>query len=149
MWEWSQPIREGVTYVTSSLIGWDHSHMTWNRNLGAIDSSHTRKPNKSENVSCCMEGFLVISVLSVLTHWGPNKILLTTSSNAFSWKKMFVFWFKFHWSLFPCIHSTIIQHWFSLWLGAKQVTNHYLNQWWPRPMMPYWIPRPQWVNMNK
>ena len=28
-WERSPPMREGVTSVTSSLIGWDHSHMTW------------------------------------------------------------------------------------------------------------------------
>ena len=35
---------------------------------------------------------------NMLTHWGPNKIDVsqTSFSDAFSWMKMFVFWFKFH-----------------------------------------------------
>ena len=35
----------------------------------------------------------------VLTHWDINRIeniLQMTFSNVFSWKKIFVFWFKFH-----------------------------------------------------
>ena len=28
MWEWSRPMKEDITYVASSLIGWDDSHMT-------------------------------------------------------------------------------------------------------------------------
>ena len=43
---------------------------------------------------------------------------------------MFEFRFKFHWSLFPRVQLTIIQHWFRWWLGAVQATSHYLNQWW-------------------
>ena len=38
-----------------------------------------------------------------LTHWAPDKmdaISQTTFSSAFSWLKMFEFWFKFPWSLF-------------------------------------------------
>ena len=38
-----------------------------------------------------------------LTHWGWDKmvaILQTKFSNAFSWRKMYEFWLKFHWSLF-------------------------------------------------
>ena len=39
-----------------------------------------------------------------LTHWGRgemNNISQTTFSNIFSSMKMFEFWLKFHWSLFP------------------------------------------------
>ena len=39
-----------------------------------------------------------------LTHWGRDKmdaISQTTYSNAFSWMKIGVFWWKFHWNLFP------------------------------------------------
>ena len=39
-------------------------------------------------------------------------ILQTTSSNAFSWKKSYVFWFEFHWSLFLRVQLTMCQHWF-------------------------------------
>ena len=33
-------------------------------------------------------------------------------SEAFSWMKNFVFWLKFHWSLFLMVQLTIAQHWF-------------------------------------
>ena len=44
-------------------------------------------------------------------------------------KKIFEFWLKFHWNLFPLVKSTIFQHWFRWWLGAIQATSHYLNLW--------------------
>ena len=53
---------------------------------------------------------------------------LTTFSNAFSWKKIYKFRSRFHWSLFPGVQLTIFQHRFRYWLGADQVTSHYLNQ---------------------
>ena len=68
-----------------------------------------------------------------LTHWGRDKmdvISQTTGSSAFSWKKMFEFRLKFHWSLFLRVQLTIIQHCFRQWLGAVQATSHYLKQWW-------------------
>ena len=39
-------------------------------------------------------------------------ILQTIFWDAFSWMKSFVFWLKFHWSLFLRVQLTIIQHWF-------------------------------------
>ena len=50
-----------------------------------------------------------------LTHWGRDKmatIFLTTFLNAFSWMKIFVFWWKFQWNLFPRAQLTIFHHWF-------------------------------------
>ena len=50
-----------------------------------------------------------------LTHWGPDKMAAvseTTFSNAFSWMKMIEYRLKFHWSLFPGVQLTILQHWF-------------------------------------
>ena len=49
--------------------------------------------------------------------------------NEFSWIKMYEFWLKFHRSLFPRVQLTIFQYWFRKWLGADQVTSHYLNCW--------------------
>ena len=63
-----------------------------------------------------------------------DAFLQTTFSSAFSSMKMFEFWLRFHWSLFLSVKLTIFQHWFRWWLGAKQVTSHYVNQWW----LVYW-----------
>ena len=72
-------------------------------------------------------------VLPVLTYWGRDKmdaISQTKFWSAFSWMEMFEFRLKFHWSLFPRVQLTILQHWFRQWLGAVQATSDYLNQWW-------------------
>ena len=74
-----------------------------------------------------------------LTHWGWNKmaaIMQTTFLNLFLSVKMFLFWLKLHWNLFPKVQLTIIHHWF--WcFSNKQATSYYLNhQWWPNLI--YW-----------
>ena len=71
----------------------------------------------------------------------------TTFSNAFLWKKMFKFWLRFHWNVFPRVQLTILQHRFRWWLGIKQATSHYLNQWCPRLPMHICVTQPQWVNI--
>ena len=71
--------------------------------------------------------------LNELTHWGwdeMDNISQMTFSNVFSSVKMFELWWKFHWSLFLRVQSSVFQHWFRWWLGAVQVTSHYLDQWW-------------------
>ena len=52
--------------------------------------------------------------LNELTHWGRDKmdaISQTIFSNAFSSMKMFQLRLNFHWSLFPMVQLTILQHW--------------------------------------
>ena len=47
--------------------------------------------------------------LNELTHCDRDKMaanFLTTMSNTFSWRKMYKFWLKFHWSLFPNVQLT-------------------------------------------
>ena len=86
---------------------------------------------------------------SSLTHLGRYKMAViprTTFSNAFSCTKICEFWLKFHWSLFLTIQLTIFLHWFRWWLGAKQATSHYLNQWCPRLPMDICVTWPKWVN---
>ena len=56
-------------------------------------------------------------------------IYQTAFSNAFSSIKMYEFRLRFHWSLFPNVQLTIFQHWFRLWLGTVQATDHFLHQW--------------------
>ena len=82
------------------------------------------------------------------THWGRDELdatFQTTFSKAFFLMKMFQLPLKFHWSLFPRVQLTLFQHWFRWWLGAIQVTSHYLNQWW-LVTTHICITRPQWVN---
>ena len=55
------------------------------------------------------------SQLRPLTHLPLDKmsaISQTIFSDAFSWIKSFVFWLKFHWSLFLRVQLTISQYWF-------------------------------------
>ena len=83
-----------------------------------------------------------------LTHWGRGKmsaIFQTPFSNAFSWIKIVVFWWKFRWNLFPRVQLTIFQLWFREWLGASQETSHYLNQWWLSLMTHTGITWAEWV----
>ena len=71
--------------------------------------------------------------LESLTHLPLDKmadISQTIFSDALSWMEFFVFWLKFHWSLFLRVQLKTNQHWFRWWLGAEQVTSHYLNQCW-------------------
>ena len=61
------------------------------------------------------------------TKWPP--FWQTTFSIGFSWMKMTIFRFKFHWNLFPGVQLIINQNWFRQWLGTEQATSHYLKQW--------------------
>ena len=68
-----------------------------------------------------------------LPHRGSDKmadVFHTAFKNVFDWLKMFEFRIQFHWSLFPRILLTIVQHWFRQWLATNQATSAYLNQWW-------------------
>ena len=83
---------------------------------------------------------------SMLTYWGLNKMVnigQTKFSNAFSWMKIIVSGFKFHWSLFPKFDFAICQHWLRWWLGTAHATSHYLNQILSSSKMPHCLPRPQ------
>ena len=60
--------------------------------------------------------------------------------------KIFVFWLKFHWSMFLRVQLTITQHWFIWWLGAEQATSHYLNQCCPGSLTHICGTKGRWVN---
>ena len=75
--------------------------------LGASNATGLSRVSKScpiSRVSKSCPKFVEIMIKDQLTHWGRDKmatIFQTPLSNAFSWKKMFEFRLKFHWSLFP------------------------------------------------
>ena len=51
--------------------------------------------------------------------YGCHFAAQTIFSKAFSWMKNFVFWLKFHRSLFLRVLLTITQHWLRSWLGTE------------------------------
>ena len=61
------------------------------------------------------------------TTWPPFADIF----HAFSWMKTFVFWLKFHWSLFLWMKFTVSQHWFqaTVWCQATIWTNDGLIYW--------------------
>ena len=65
-------------------------------------------------LTCCSQNHADSSPEG-LTHSGRDKtaaILQMTFSNAFSWMKLIVFLFKFHWNMFPGVQLGICQPWF-------------------------------------
>ena len=75
----------------------------------------THKFNLFNNCTNVNMTWMFECLIDILTHWGRDKmaaIFQTTFSKAFSWMKMFKFRLNFHWSLFPKVQLTILQHWF-------------------------------------
>ena len=78
-----------------------------------------------------------VNAMQVTCHWHGRHVadintlsrdkmdanFLTSVSNAFSWRKIFIIRLRFHWILCPRVQLITFQHWFR-WLL------HYLNQWW-------------------
>ena len=105
-------------------------HVQYNQAMGAHNTSVWHSPCQYfQAVNYFTQEFM-------LAHWGRDKmaaIFQTTFSDAFSWMKRYEFRLKFHLSLFLRVQLKIFQHWFRKWLGAGQVTRHYLKlPWWPR-----------------
>ena len=78
--------------------------------------------NDTKTAECGQASSRHIGDHTELTHLPRDKVAAisqTIFSNAFSWMKNFVFWIKFHWSMFLRVQLTIAQHWFRYWLGAE------------------------------
>ena len=84
-------------------------HASWKRKTTKSYGTTTSRVND------CINPLALGRYDSNLTQWGRDKmadIFQTTISNAFSWMKMYEFWLRFHWTLFPRVRLTISQHWF-------------------------------------
>ena len=114
---------------------WQYIPITDDRHLieilGGVGTYPTRKHVTLMVYSRWAKGVIeiVAQVKHVHDNFGHNEITGTTSvntlrprqmdaisqttfSSAFSWKKMFEFLLKFHWSMFLRVELTIFQHWF-------------------------------------
>ena len=110
-----------IFYLCHSLVnigtcsnGWQISTLIFSRNVTFAPVTSKCWYGSSSARHCSLFG-AVPRPLHSLTHWGRNEmnnISQTTFSNVFSSMKMFEFRLKFHWSLFPRVQLTIIQHWF-------------------------------------
>ena len=64
----------------------------------------------------------------VITYRSRNKMVAvcqTTFSNSFSWMKIVLFWFKFHWNLFPKIELLKSLCWINYWPGVENVPSRF------------------------
>ena len=60
-------------------------------------------------------------------------------------KKMFVFWFKFHWMLFWMFQFQLTMNKYWQWLGGEQAISHCLNRSWTSSRTHICVTIPQWV----
>ena len=106
---------------------------------------HNEMPQTVDILTYAKQGMthLTLSILSLLTHLPLDKMAAILADDILkcSLMKIIKFWFKFHWNLFPAVQLTINQHWF-----AKQVTSHFLNQWWQSSLTHICSTRGRWVN---
>ena len=137
--------------VTPLLIGWAHTqndlcivtNMFATIGRQSLKWGH-RSMRMLGKVSCRWTIYFLIHSSSPPEQNGRHS--QTTFSNAFSWIKIRVFWFNFHWILFLWVQLTIRQHWSRWWLGAEQVTSHYPKQCWPTSLAHLCGTRGSWVN---
>ena len=92
----------------------------------------------------CMRETLLLLISLYLTHWGQYwdnmaAILQTTTSNAFSWMKMYRFWVP-KGSMNNIARLNQIMAW-----TRSLATSHYLNQWWSGLLTRISVIQPQWV----
>ena len=108
-----QFLKSELLYFDSNLSEVSYLGTNWQEVI--IDSGDGSAPNKQQTIISCNDDPICIPRPNVLTHLPLDKmaaISQKTFSNACSWMKSFIFWFKFHWSLFLSIKLTIFQHWF-------------------------------------
>ena len=85
----------------------------------------------------------LVSGLSFLTHWALKDVV---NSNTCPIKFMSTYEIVFRWMPLNTFDdkTTLVQ----LMVWCNQVPSHYLNQCWPRSMLPYSITRPQLIKNN-
>ena len=71
-----------------------------------------------KTLSAWQSHFELTQPISPWTKWPPFRRRYF-EINLFSGMKSFIFWLKFHLSLFLRVQLTISQHWFRYWLGAE------------------------------
>ena len=75
---------------------------------------------------------------NVLTHGQKNGHHFTFLKAYSEWRPI-IFWFRFHWNIFPRLRLAISQHNFRYWRGGEQATSHYLNQCWANLLMHIYV----------
>ena len=104
----------------------------------SVNSPHKRPVTRK------MFSFHDVIMTHGFLHWGRDKMVVIFKV-IFS-KEIVIFRFNFHWHLLSMVQSTIDQHWFRWWIGAKQVASHYLNQRWSILLTHIGVTRPRLIN---
>ena len=74
-----------------------------------------------------------------LIHWGLPKWPIVCRLHFQKCFKEMIILFEMSSLIVLRVHSTVIKHWFRLWLGTEQATSHYPNQWWPIFFVTKWL----------
>ena len=103
------------TWLSCRLVmgSWMHSYGIWAR-IRTLLIAFCLCGEFSSWVTAMIQSILWRTIWT-LTHLPLNKMATISQmifSDAFWWMKNFVFWLKFHWSLFLRVQLTINQHWF-------------------------------------
>ena len=88
---------------------------SWHLLRSMIDFSTNVSIEPDGDSLCSCNIMASVQFVFSLTHWGREKmaaIIQMTSSNAFSWMKMYQFRLRFYWNLFQRVQSTKFHHWF-------------------------------------
>ena len=122
----SPSVKSSETRKMNSLIPWSLTRPWKPGKVGRSWWRHAMKtlsgPLWGESIGHCWLPWKILVWRGAKLHNCPllSHLLLdkmasvsqTIFSDAFSWMKIFVFWLKYHWSVFLSVQLTITQHWF-------------------------------------
>ena len=118
-------------------------------NLTIIGPDNGLSPDRRQAIIWTNAGVLLIGP------WGTNFSEISIDFHTFSFKKINLKMSSAKWRPF-CLGLNVLkchfevqsisQYWFRYWLGTKQETSHYLNQYWPRCFMPHGVTRLKWID---
>ena len=89
-WAWSQPLREDVTYVTSSLIGWDLAQFNWGGWGCEVSCGGHHRPKGKTTTGSALDGavFDIAQILAYLVH-NMSRFQLYLGFGHFGWLPSF------------------------------------------------------------
>ena len=145
--------------ISSSIIarGYKH-HILWkHNNLHNIIMIHDNSP---KDVAAHYLVFKIIGVstavrykyqsgdlLDIMRPWQNGRLFADDIFKPFSWKKINEFRLTFLCKLFLSEKFTIFEHCFFCWIGADQLTTHYLISLMVSLLTNICVTRPQWVKL--
>ena len=109
-----------IQYWLQIIAWWWTSNKLFSKPMRASSLYIYASPGLEEVMVACP--WCMWFVVTNVTHWGRDKMAAISQTifwYALPWMKSFVFWLKFHWSLFWRVQFTTTHHRFIWWLGIE------------------------------